>query len=172
MLPSKVKLVMMAAAAVATLAAGASALAQSGIVGPKSEDGQEHRKIVLTSPRAMDIDITQRYACKIHSRSQIDICALLNGHLDEINVKEGQAMKQGDPMFKIVPAPDEPQSNAAFANVKAPFAGVIGRLHEQPGSPIKEGDILTTLSDNVVMWVYFTAPTSTTALSRVPFASG
>ena len=45
-----------------------------------------------------------------------------------------------------------------FTNVKAPFDGIIDRLHEQQGSLVKEGDILTTLSDNSVMWVYFNVP--------------
>ena len=45
-----------------------------------------------------------------------------------------------------------------FTNVRAPFDGIVDRLHEQLGSLIKEGDILTTLSDNSVMWVYFNVP--------------
>lgn len=45
-----------------------------------------------------------------------------------------------------------------FTDVKAPFDGIIDRLHEQKGSLIEEGDILTTLSDNRVMWVYFNVP--------------
>jgi membrane fusion protein (multidrug efflux system) len=45
-----------------------------------------------------------------------------------------------------------------FTSVTAPFDGIVDRLHEQHGSLIKEGDILTTLSDNSVMWVYFNVP--------------
>ena len=45
-----------------------------------------------------------------------------------------------------------------FTIVRAPFDGIIDRLHEQQGSLVKEGDILTTLSDNSVMWVYFNVP--------------
>ena len=45
-----------------------------------------------------------------------------------------------------------------FTDVKAPFDGIIDRLHEQVGSLIGEGDVLTTLSDNSVMWVYFNVP--------------
>ena len=45
-----------------------------------------------------------------------------------------------------------------FATVKAPFDGIVDRLHQQQGSLVKEGDILTTLSDNSVMWVYFNVP--------------
>jgi membrane fusion protein (multidrug efflux system) len=45
-----------------------------------------------------------------------------------------------------------------FTEVKAPFDGIIDRQEEQHGSLIKEGDVLTTLSDNSLMWVYFNVP--------------
>ncbi len=45
-----------------------------------------------------------------------------------------------------------------FTNVKAPFDGIVDRLHEREGSLIKDGDTLTTLSDNSVMWAYFDVP--------------
>src|SRR5262249_39030836 len=53
---------------------------------------------------------------------------------------------------------DLAEAELNFTNVTAPFDGIIDRLHEQLGSYIKEGDILTTLSDNRVMWVYFNVP--------------
>ncbi|HVU89596.1 MAG TPA: efflux RND transporter periplasmic adaptor subunit [Pirellulales bacterium] len=45
-----------------------------------------------------------------------------------------------------------------FATVKAPFDGIIDRLHLQQGSLVEEGEVLTTLSDNSTMWVYFNVP--------------
>lgn len=45
-----------------------------------------------------------------------------------------------------------------FATVKAPFDGIVDRLIHQQGSLIEEGEELTTLSDNSVMWVYFNVP--------------
>jgi membrane fusion protein (multidrug efflux system) len=45
-----------------------------------------------------------------------------------------------------------------FATIKAPFDGIIDRLQLQHGSLVKEGEILTTLSDNSMMWVYFNVP--------------
>ncbi len=45
-----------------------------------------------------------------------------------------------------------------FANVKAPFDGIVDHQRHQHGSLIAEGDILTTLSDNDIMWVYFNQP--------------
>ena len=131
-----------------------------------------------------------------------------NGILNEIKVQEGQAVKKGDLMFKIVPTlskakldatsaeaklaqleleqtkklakdkvvpqnelpvlqakllrakakADLAQRELDFTDIIAPFDGIVGSLHEQLGSLVKEGDMLTTLSDNRVMWVYFNLP--------------
>jgi membrane fusion protein (multidrug efflux system) len=45
-----------------------------------------------------------------------------------------------------------------FTVVKAPFDGIVDRLHLQQGSLVQEGEELTTLSDNSTMWVYFNVP--------------
>jgi membrane fusion protein (multidrug efflux system) len=45
-----------------------------------------------------------------------------------------------------------------FTQTRAPFDGIIGQLHEQQGSMIKEGESLTTLSDNSMVWAYFNVP--------------
>jgi membrane fusion protein, multidrug efflux system len=169
---------------------------------------QEHQKIVVTSPMAKDVIITETYVCQIHSQRHIEVRALEGGYLEEILVKEGQAVKKGDLMFKIVPTLYQARLDAAsaeaqlaqlefentqalslkkvvsqrevalsqaklakaqaeaelagaelnFTNVRAPFDGIVDRLHEQLGSLIEEGDDLTTLSDNSVMWVYFNVP--------------
>src|SRR5262249_218095 len=156
----------------------------------------EQQKIVLTSPMAKDVIITQQYVCQIHSQRHIKVCALQNGYLQEIRVNEGQKVKKGDVMFKIIPTLYQAKLDAElaeaklaelevmnterlakgnvvsqnevalyqaklakarakaklaeaelnFATVRAPFDGIVDRLHEQLGSLIKEGDVLTTLS--------------------------
>jgi membrane fusion protein, multidrug efflux system len=174
----------------------------------KEQPHQEHHKMVVTSPQAKYVTITRQYVCQIHSQRHIKVRALQNGYLEEIPIKEGQAVKQGEVMFKIVPTLYEARLDAElaeaqlaqlefnntkklfedkvvsqnevlllqaklakaqakaklsqaelnFATVRAPFDGIVDRLHEQQGSLIKEGDILTTLSDNSLMWVYFNVP--------------
>lgn len=42
-----------------------------------------------------------------------------------------------------------------FATVIAPFDGIMDRFHVRLGSLLDEGELLTTLSDNSKMWVYF-----------------
>ena len=47
-----------------------------------------------------------------------------------------------------------------FTRITAPFNGIVDRQRRQLGSLIEEGDVLTTLSDNSLMWVYFNVPES------------
>ncbi len=169
---------------------------------------RENQKIVATSPETKDVLITQSYVCQIRSQRHINVRALANGYLEEIFVKEGQAVKKGDVMFKILPILYQAKYDTAkaeferadleykyteslykknavsqhevaqfkakalamkakmelakaelnFTDVRAPFDGILDRQHEQVGSLINERDILTTLSDNRVMWVYFNVP--------------
>jgi membrane fusion protein (multidrug efflux system) len=50
---------------------------------------------------------------------------------------------------------DQAKAELEFTKVVAPFDGIVDRQERQLGSLIKEGEELTTLSDNRVMWVYF-----------------
>ena len=175
----------------------------------EQEPHRKHQKIVLTSPKVMDVTVTQRFVCQIHSQRDINVCALEDGYLQGISVREGQAVKKGDLMFKIVPVLYQPRLDAQlaearlaeleynntlklfkdkaivswnevllfkakvdkakanadlaqaelnFTEVRAPFDGIVDRLHERKGSLIKEGEVLTSLSDNSLMWVYFNVP--------------
>src|SRR5215469_11231167 len=69
----------------------------------KEQPHEEDHKIVVTSPQAKDVIITQPYVCQIRSRRHIDVRALVDGYLKEILVKEGQAVKKDQVMFKILP---------------------------------------------------------------------
>lgn len=176
----------------------------------EAEGGAEHHahKIVVTSPVKKDVISTQPYVCQIHSCKHIEVRALEGGYLQEICVKEGQAVKKGDLMFQILPAlyqarlesevaeaerlqialnnairlnekgivsPQEialkkaelakaqakvmlARTELSFTSVQAPFDGIVDRQRNQLGSLIEEGDVLTTFSDNSVMWVYFNVP--------------
>lgn len=174
----------------------------------KEEHHHEAHKITATTPQSKDVTLTQPYVCQIHSQRHIKIRALEMGYLEAINIKEGQAVKQDDLLFKVIPiiyqakldaelaeqnlaqleynytkklhedkvvsqnevllleaklakAKAKAQLAAAelgFATVKAPFPGIVDRQQHQQGSLVQEGEILTTLSDNSVMWVYFNVP--------------
>jgi membrane fusion protein (multidrug efflux system) len=50
------------------------------------------------------------------------------------------------------------QTHLNFTDIKAPFAGLMDHLHVREGSLLEEGELLTTLSDNSEMWVYFNVP--------------
>ena len=47
------------------------------------------------------------------------------------------------------------QTHLNFTGITAPFDGIMDHLHVREGSMLEEGELLTTLSDNSQMWVYF-----------------
>lgn len=50
------------------------------------------------------------------------------------------------------------QVRLGFTEIKAPFDGIMDRFQVRLGSLVDEGDLLTTLSDNSKLWVYFNVP--------------
>ncbi|CAA7386649.1 MULTISPECIES: efflux RND transporter periplasmic adaptor subunit [Chryseobacterium] len=47
-----------------------------------------------------------------------------------------------------------------FTEIRAPFNGIVGHLHVRKGSLVDDGELITELSDNSKMWVYFNVPES------------
>lgn len=174
------------------------------------EQHHGHNALVVTSPQVKDVTLTQQYVCQIRSQRHIEIRALQEGYLEPIQLKEGQAVKAGDVLFRVVPtlyqarlAADAAEAKLAqikyentkrlhestppivsaqevalaqaeldkanakvkaaqaevdFTIVRAPFDGIIDRLCQQQGSLVKKEEVLTTLSDNEVVWAKFNVP--------------
>jgi len=61
-------------------------------------------------------------------------------------------------LLKAKAKAQQAEAELNFAKIVAPYDGIIDRLHHQQGSLVEEGEILTTLSDNSLMWVYFNVP--------------
>jgi membrane fusion protein (multidrug efflux system) len=47
------------------------------------------------------------------------------------------------------------QAHLGFTEIRAPFDGIMDKFHTRLGSLVDEGELLTSLSDNGKMWVYF-----------------
>ena len=172
------------------------------------EEKEEETKFLVTSPLRKDTLINRNYVCQIHAIQHIEIRALEKGYLESIFVDEGQSLKKGQQMFKIMPliynaemqkaqaeadfadieyqntkslseknvvSPNElalakaklnkakaelslAQTHLQFTDIRAPFDGIMDHFQVRLGSLINEGDLLTTLSDNSDMWVYFNVP--------------
>ncbi len=171
---------------------------------------QEETHFLVTSPLKKDTLITRDYVCQIHAIQHIELRAMEKGYLENIFVDEGQFVKKGQQMFKIMPqiynaelqkaqaetnfaeieyqntkqlseknvvSPNElalakakldkakaeqslAQTHLQFTDIKAPFDGIMDHFQVRLGSLINEGDLLSTLSDNSEMWVYFNVPES------------
>ncbi|WP_238602824.1 efflux RND transporter periplasmic adaptor subunit [Fimbriiglobus ruber] len=165
---------------------------------------------MATAPLVKDTIYYRKFVCQIHARRQINIRAMQSGYLEAIRIKEGQFVKMGEELFKVIPtiyeakyAADKAdvllaqieydntkklydaqtrvvsqrelleygaklakakaklqlsEAELKFTTITAPFDGIIDRFYEQQGSLIQEGDNLTCLTDNSVMWVYFNVP--------------
>ncbi|MGJ8661393.1 MAG: efflux RND transporter periplasmic adaptor subunit [Bacteroidota bacterium] len=50
------------------------------------------------------------------------------------------------------------QVHLGFTEIRAPFDGIMDRFQVRLGSLVDEGDLLSSLSDNSKMWVYFNVP--------------
>ena len=171
-----------------------------------SEAHQEaHAEYPVTHPLRTDTELTREYVAQVHAIQHIELRALERGYLEDIFVDEGQAVKEGTRMFRIMPglyqaelkraaaeaefagieyentkslqdgnvvSPNElalakaklDKANAELSlarvhlgltEVKAPFDGMMGRLHVRKGSLLEEGELLTTMADNSQMWVYY-----------------
>lgn len=75
-------------------------------------------KVVTTSVTTKDINIAQQYACTIAARRHIEVRSLQNGYLEEVPLKEGQSVKQGDVLFKVAPALYLAKLDAELAEAK------------------------------------------------------
>lgn len=179
-------------------------LCHTSCTAPKKEK-EEETKFLVTSPIEKDTTVSRSYVSQIRSIRNIELRAQEKGYLQAIYIDEGQFVKKGQLLFKIMPqlyeaemqkaqaevnaAEIEVQNteplveknvvsknelamakaklgkaraelqltkvHLAFTEIRAPFDGLVDRLHMKLGSLVEEGELLTSLSDNSQMWVYF-----------------
>ena len=173
------------------------------------EKHEEEATFLVTSPVQKDTIVYKDYVSQIRSSQHIELRALEKGYLQNIYVDEGQIVKKGQLMFRIMPLIYQSEMEIAkaeasfaeieylntktladsnvvsqnelalakakltkanaelklaethlsFTEIRAPFDGIMGRFNDvRMGSLLDEGELLTTLSDNTTMWVYFNVP--------------
>ena len=174
----------------------------------KEEVKEEETKFLVTNPIIKDTTLVKEYVAQVHSIQHIELRAQERGYLQKIYVDEGQAVKKGQLLFKIMPNLYEAELQKSkaeadfaeieykntkkladgnvvsanelamakaklakakaelslssvhlqFTEIRAPFDGIIDRFHVRQGSLVDEGELLTELSDNSAMWVYYNVP--------------
>ncbi len=75
-------------------------------------------RVVTTSPQVKDVNITHQYFCHIHAQRHIKVATPVNGFLEEVEVKPGQAVKEGDLLFKVMPKHYHARLDALVADAK------------------------------------------------------
>lgn len=86
---------------------------------PKKEEKEEADKFTVTNPVKIDTSFVKEYVSQIKSVRNIEIRALEKGFLQDIYVDEGQFVKSGQLLFRIMPKMYEAEFQKAEAETKA-----------------------------------------------------
>ena len=97
----------------------ASALLYQTSCTSKKEEKEEQTNYTITSPLKIDTSFTKEYVTQIQSVRNIELRAQEKGYLQNIYVDEGQAVKSGQLLFKIMPKMFEAELLKAQAETKA-----------------------------------------------------
>lgn len=97
---------------------GLCAILYSSCTSEKKEK-EEATNYTVTSPLKIDTSFTKEYVSQIKSVRNIEIRAQEKGYLQSIYVDEGQSVKAGQLLFKIMPKLYEAEYQKAQAEVKA-----------------------------------------------------
>ncbi|RVU00124.1 efflux RND transporter periplasmic adaptor subunit [Mucilaginibacter limnophilus] len=85
----------------------------------KKEEKEEAATYAVTNPVSVDTSITKEYVSQIRSVRNIEIRAQEKGYLQNIYVDEGQYVKAGQVLFRIMPKLYEAEVAKSQAEVKA-----------------------------------------------------
>lgn len=85
----------------------------------KKEEKEEETNYTATTPLTLDTSFTKEYVSQIRSVRNIEIRAQEKGFLQNIYVDEGQSVKAGQLLFRIMPKFYEAELLKAQAEVKA-----------------------------------------------------
>jgi len=85
----------------------------------KKEEKEEAVKYIVTSPFKTDTSFTKEYVSQIRSVRNIELRAQEKGYLQNIYVDEGQFVKAGQVLFRIMPKLYEAELLKAQAEAKA-----------------------------------------------------
>lgn len=86
---------------------------------PKKVEKQEEDKFTVTSPIRMDTSFVKQYVSQIKSVRNIEIRSQEKGYLQNIYVDEGQTVKAGQLLFKIMPKVYEAELLKAEAEARS-----------------------------------------------------
>jgi membrane fusion protein, multidrug efflux system len=99
--------------------AGLSILVYNSGCAPKKKEAEEKEKYTATSPIKADTSFTKEYVSQIQSVRNIEIRAQEKGYLEKIYVDEGQVVKAGQVLFRIMPKLYEAEVMKSEAEAKA-----------------------------------------------------
>ncbi|MES2266991.1 MAG: efflux RND transporter periplasmic adaptor subunit [Bacteroidota bacterium] len=94
-------------------------LYNTGCTSNKEEKTEEAATYAATSPLKIDTSYTKEYVSQIKSVRNIEVRAQEKGYLQKIYVDEGQFVKAGQPLFRIMPQAFEAELQKAEAETRS-----------------------------------------------------
>ena len=115
-------------------------------------------KTRITAVRAVPVTIgkaqkTYRALSTIESLESIEITSKVNGIVEDIFIKEGSNVKEGDRLFSILSS-----DMIGRTLIIVPFDGIIGLNKKNIGDQVSRGEILTSLDNYRQMKLEFDLP--------------
>ncbi|GAA4307752.1 efflux RND transporter periplasmic adaptor subunit [Mucilaginibacter gynuensis] len=91
----------------------------TGCASNQEEKTEETSTYTATSPLKIDTSFTKEYVSQIKSVRNIEVRAQEKGYLQKIYVDEGQVVKAGQPLFRIMPQAFEAELQKAEAETRS-----------------------------------------------------
>lgn len=104
------------------------------------------------------------YKADVHkSQAEVDLANIELGNnkalVEKDIISKSEAAMSAAKLAKAKAELEMAETHLGFTEIRAPFSGLVGKFGDiRMGSLLDEGDLLTTLSDNHKMWVYFNVP--------------
>ncbi|PST84279.1 efflux RND transporter periplasmic adaptor subunit [Pedobacter yulinensis] len=102
-----------------TMLSGLCLLLYSAACTTKKEEKESASRYAVTSPLQLDTSLVRSYVSQIHSIRNIEIRAQEKGYLQNIYVDEGQFVRAGQILFRIMPKVYEAEHRKALAETRA-----------------------------------------------------
>jgi membrane fusion protein (multidrug efflux system) len=101
----------------------------------RQNPGEEARKITVAAVQAKTVTIPQQFACQLRAERYVMVRAPEDGYFNGYSVREGQAVKKGDPLFKITPIVIQKKRDAELEEVRIAQQEVdfVSTLFEKKG---------------------------------------
>src|SRR5262245_2264412 len=127
-------------------------------------------KVTVTTPQAKSVTISERYVCEIQSQHHITVHAVERGLLEEILVREGQAVQEGDVMFKVESTVHQAKRDAEVAETQLEQVQLNETRQQHENKLVPQEDVAVAEAKLAKAKAHLAAAELSFAAIKAPFA--